>query len=370
MVESVCRSVRDGVLQGEFAPALMLLNRSSPHSNHALLFHLLGSLTSSIAAGTAQPKCIVLVAAECSPEFYQSCRGFKEEQLSRLRYVDCFLDPLGWRKILSEQQLLEEVEESTPSHNVCHDLGDLNALLSIVLQSGTLDNADHVHFSVVIDSISVLLAHNSVESIAKFLNNLRSHGKVSSVIWTLHSDLHDTKAIKSLEYMSSIIVSIEQLGTSVIRRPDEIFQNASNNFFNEGILRIRQKRRNGRVREQVEKFKKEGFSLSLFSKTEGVEAGKMNIPQVQFRLQLSDKERKERAKVVLPFEHQGDGRESYIYNGRPDAVPLLPAIAKVKTDLCKLTVDNESKSGQVEYLRDSDDERPDSDEDPDDDLDI
>ncbi|MCO5554395.1 hypothetical protein L7F22_007925 [Adiantum nelumboides] len=177
MVESASRSLRDGFLPGEFAPALMLLNRfSCPHSARALLLHLMASLSSSVAAGTAQAKCIVLVAAERGPEYYQSFHGFKEEQLLRFHFVDCFVDPLGWRKLLSQQKLLEEAKEKLPFYKVCHDLRDLDALLSFILQLGTSGNSETVHFSIVIDSISSLLAYNSADSVIKFLNNLRSNG--------------------------------------------------------------------------------------------------------------------------------------------------------------------------------------------------
>ncbi|KAI5079456.1 hypothetical protein GOP47_0004935 [Adiantum capillus-veneris] len=369
MVESVSRSVREGVLPGEFAPALMLHNRSSsPHSARALLLHLLASLSSSVAAGTAQPGCIVMVAADRGPEFYRSFQAFKEEQLLRFHFVDCFVDPLGWRKLLSNHQLLEDVNENSPYYPVCHDLRNLDALLSHILQSGMSGKSEALRFSVVIDSVSSLLAHNSADSVAKFLNNLRSNGKVSSLIWMLHSDLHDAKTIKSLEYISSMNIFMEQLGTAVIRKTDGS-HTASNKLFSEGMLKVRQKRRNGRVRERIEKFEVDGLSISISNKTEGVEAGKVSIPQVQFRLQLSDKERQERAKVVLPFEHQGNGQESFIYNGRLDAMATPQGLDMAKNELQKLTLE-EKKSGQVEYLRDSDDERPDSDEDPDDDLDI
>ncbi|MCO5554392.1 hypothetical protein L7F22_007922 [Adiantum nelumboides] len=193
-------------------------------------------------------------------------------------------------------------------------------------------------------------------------------GKVSSLIWMLHSDLHDGKTIKSLEYISSMIIIMEQLGAAVIRKPDESYT-ASNKPFSRGILKVRQKRRNGRVREQFEKFEVDGVLINISNKTEGAEAGKISIPQVQFRLQLSDKERQERAKVILPFEHQGNGQESFIYNGRLDAMATPAGLDMAKQGLQKLTLE-EKNSGQVEYLRDSDDERPDSDEDPDDDLDI
>lgn len=125
--------------------------------------------------------------------------------------------------------------------------------------------------------------------------------------------------------------------------------------------------------------------------------------QVQFNLQLSEKERVDKEKVVLPFEHQGElditfdvklenlssltseivdkhflilfcssgnGKSIDIYDGRRsllegkiEATPL--SSGELQTDMV-----SSGKGGEIIYFRDSDDENPDSDEDPDDDLDI
>lgn len=60
----------------------------------------------------------------------------------------------------------------------------------------------------------------------------------------------------------------------------------------------------------------------------------------------------------------GNGKTIEIYDGRKslnDATPELPQTCDEK---------EESNRGEIIYFRDSDDEMPDSDEDPDDDLDI
>ncbi|KAL3525470.1 hypothetical protein ACH5RR_013842, partial [Cinchona calisaya] len=92
------------------------------------------------------------------------------------------------------------------------------------------------------------------------------------------------------------------------------------------------------------------------------------VPKVQFNLQLSEKERNDRAKVVLPFEHQGNGKPIQIYDGRKS---LSGSKTENKeTNAGKLQLTKDSGTGEIIYFRDSDDEMPDSDEDPDDDLDI
>ncbi|GFY86780.1 hypothetical protein Acr_05g0004190 [Actinidia rufa] len=91
------------------------------------------------------------------------------------------------------------------------------------------------------------------------------------------------------------------------------------------------------------------------------------VPKVQFNLQLSEKERIERAKVVLPFEHQGIGKPIEIYDGRQS---LNENNIENSSTTEKLPTSQDPGKGEIIYFRDSDDEMPDSDEDPDDDLDI
>lgn len=64
----------------------------------------------------------------------------------------------------------------------------------------------------------------------------------------------------------------------------------------------------------------------------------------------------------------GNGKPIKIYDGRRSLEDSQDEATSVSTGALE-TVDNSSK-GEIIYLRDSDDERPDSDEDPDDDLDI
>lgn len=60
-------------------------------------------------------------------------------------------------------------------------------------------------------------------------------------------------------------------------------------------------------------------------------------------------------------------RANQIYDGRRS---LMDGQDGIPTEAEKSGVTDNSSRGEIVYLRDSDDERPDSDEDPDDDLDI
>ncbi len=76
------------------------------------------------------------------------------------------------------------------------------------------------------------------------------------------------------------------------------------------------------------------------------------------------------------FKCAGDGKEVCIYDGRPDSVQSTFGSLNVVIGGSRhpegvgSVAHKPSGVGEIHYLRDSDDERPDSDEDPDDDLDI
>ncbi|KAL3568297.1 hypothetical protein D5086_030948 [Populus alba] len=105
--------------------------------------------------------------------------------------------------------------------------------------------------------------------------------------------------------------------------------------FGKGKLQVRFKRRNGRV---------------------------------QFNLDLSEKECIGRARVVLSFDLQGNGKPIQIHDsGR--------SLAEGKTEVTLGSSWTSQKAedygeGDIIYFLDSDDEMPDSDEDSDDDLDV
>ncbi|KAJ0043045.1 hypothetical protein Pint_18764 [Pistacia integerrima] len=191
--------------------------------------------------------------------------------------------------------------------------------------------------------------------------------QVSSIFWLLHSDLHEARVTAVLEYLSSIVASLEPFTRSTIAQRGDL-ENLSllEQNFRKGKFNVRFKRRNGRVRVMCEELLVElsGINFTSVSLSEDEIINQRLLPKVQFNLELSEKERTERAKVVLPFEHQGNGEPIQIYDGRRS----LNEETLVSTQ--SLQTDESSDKGQIIYFRDSDDEMPDSDEDPDDDLDI
>lgn len=77
-------------------------------------------------------------------------------------------------------------------------------------------------------------------------------GQISSVFWLIHSDLHEIKATAVLEYMSSMVASLE-----LINKPANGENGKLENLFSiehnsgRGKFNVRLKRRNGRVKVLV-----------------------------------------------------------------------------------------------------------------------
>ncbi|KAL1106817.1 hypothetical protein V6Z11_D03G000300 [Gossypium hirsutum] len=54
-----------------------------------------------------------------------------------------------------------------------------------------------------------MLRHASVSSVARLLSSLCSHDQISSIFWILHSDLHEARVTAVLEYLLSLVASLE-----------------------------------------------------------------------------------------------------------------------------------------------------------------
>ncbi|KAF5737743.1 hypothetical protein HS088_TW13G00633 [Tripterygium wilfordii] len=259
MAESICRALRDGALEGEFAPALTIKDSISSPFGFDVFTHVLAQLSSNILAGKSQPRGVVLVAFSRSPSFYVDLlkrRGSDAASSQKwIRILDCYTDPLGWKdQIVDSTNTCDtSLEASSEVACLCKDVRDLDKLYPLIIEQGTgLSGCGKQRFSVAIDSVDELLRHSSTSSVAGLLSNLRSHDQVSCVFWLFHSDIHEDKATSILEYMSSMVASIEPLNQSANwkRGNLENFSLLEQNF-GKGRLNVRFKRRNGRVRVLV-----------------------------------------------------------------------------------------------------------------------
>uniref|UniRef100_A0A453IQS9 Elongator complex protein 5 n=1 Tax=Aegilops tauschii subsp. strangulata TaxID=200361 RepID=A0A453IQS9_AEGTS len=342
-----------------------------------------------------------------SPEVYLDImlrHGLDSNALSRcVRILDCYSDPLGWKQNIRSEQHQED--SGTPCSTnkdtitIFRSVKDVDKLSCSIIDLGRgFEGEGKTYFSVAVDSVCILmetffllwkaylgqiliqyqissmLRHASVQSISGLLSNLRSHDQISSIFWLMHSDLHETKFSRAFECLSTMVACVEpEVVDSVYgeeRRGDMSFLEHN---YSKAKFHVRLKRRNGRVKHLYEELCVEGYDVKFISATSvSIEVNQSLLPKVQFNLELSEKERSDRANVVLPFEHQGKGEPIRIYDGRrslPEAHqdPNLTTAALLdETEALK----SANPKGEIHYLRDSDDERPDSDEDPDDDLDI
>uniref|UniRef100_A0A453IQS8 Elongator complex protein 5 n=1 Tax=Aegilops tauschii subsp. strangulata TaxID=200361 RepID=A0A453IQS8_AEGTS len=287
---------------------------------------------------------LVVVAFDRSPEVYLDImlrHGLDSNALSRcVRILDCYSDPLGWKQNIRSEQHQED--SGTPCSTnkdtitIFRSVKDVDKLSCSIIDLGRgFEGEGKTYFSVAVDSISSMLRHASVQSISGLLK--------PEVVDSVYGEE---------------------------RRGDMSFLEHN---YSKAKFHVRLKRRNGRVKHLYEELCVEGYDVKFISATSvSIEVNQSLLPKVQFNLELSEKERSDRANVVLPFEHQGKGEPIRIYDGRrslPEAHqdPNLTTAALLdETEALK----SANPKGEIHYLRDSDDERPDSDEDPDDDLDI
>ncbi|XP_074574880.1 elongator complex protein 5 [Curcuma longa] len=369
MAESISRSLRDGCLEGEHAPALTIEDSLASSLGSSVFDHFLANLASQIAAGKSQARGLVLVAFNRSPTFYLELlrrKGVDAQHVDkRVRILDCYSDPLGWKKRIPP---LKTAQNLRVKANVAafSDARDTNKLMTSILDLGQeFVGQDKSRFAVAIDLVSSLLRYTSLPTVAGLLNKLRSNDQTSCIVWLIHSDLHEQRVSAAHAYLSTMVASIQP--TAQCTDEQTSYQNLGKNS-DEAKLHVRLKRRNGRVKLLAEELHLDQVGVKFTAVgAQNSNVAKSLLPKVQFNLQLSEQERVERAKVVLPYEHQGNGEEIQIYDGRRS---LSDSVSQPSASPVILDAQVAPGKGEIHYVRDSDDEQPDSDEDPDDDLDI
>ncbi|TKV97607.1 hypothetical protein SEVIR_9G505600v4 [Setaria viridis] len=380
MAEAAVRYLRDGRLDGEHAPALAVEGslQCCPLAAGAML-HVAAALTSQAAAGKAQARGLVVVAFDRSPEVYLEFmrrRGLDANYLNRcVRILDCYSDPLGWKQKIQNQQHQENSTKqfSTNKENVAvfRNVKDVKKLMySITELGGGFEGEGKKHFSIAVDSVSTMLRHASVPSISGLISNLRSHEQVSSIFWLIHSDLHEPKVPRAFECLSTMVACVEPALVDPVCVESPRNMSILEQNYSKAKFTVRLKRRNGRVKHFYEDLYIDGNDIKFDSAPVSTEVNQSLVPKVQFNLELSEKERTDKANVVLPFEHQGKGEPIRIYDGRGSLLEGQrdPNLAPALVD--EIAPKSGTAKGEIHYFRDSDDEQPDSDEDPDDDLDI
>ena len=91
--------------------------------------------------------------------------------------------------------------------------------------------------------------------------------KVSSTFWLVHEDLHEEKVIAALEYMSSMVATVEPLTPSPYVRESNLNTPYLEHSSTKGRFHVRIKRRNGRVRVIVKSLILQNFWYLLLKFT-------------------------------------------------------------------------------------------------------
>ncbi|VVB07148.1 unnamed protein product [Arabis nemorensis] len=374
MADSIFRKLRDGGEEGELASALTIEETVASPFGLDVSGFLLANLFSSILAGKSKSQGLVLVTFSRSPSFYLQFlkqKGIIVSSSSKwIRILDCYTDPLGW---FDQPSSGSTQGSSLIKLHKC--VSDLKRIFSSIIEAGReLVGDGKTRFCVAIDSVNELLRNSSMPLVSGLLTDLRSHAQVSGLFWSLNTDLHQEKVTNALEYVSTMKANLEPLCPSSDGKRNALESLFSvHQDFGKGRFHVRFKLRKGRVRVMSEEYHVDqmGINFSPISSADTVIATtKSLLPKVQFNLQLSEKERVDKEKVVLPFEHQGNGKSIDIYDGRRSLLDGKIDAAPLSSGEFQTDVVSSGKGGEIIYFRDSDDENPDSDEDPDDDLDI
>ncbi|KAF5750155.1 hypothetical protein HS088_TW03G00487 [Tripterygium wilfordii] len=144
MAESISRALRDGALEGGYAPPPTVEDSISSPFAFDVFTHFLAQLSSNILTGKSQPRGIVAVA-------------FYVDLLKRRGS-----DPASSKKWDISQEVSSEVA------CLCKDLRDLDKLYSSIIEQGTgLSGRGKEHFSVAIDSMLVSLQLSEKERIER-----------------------------------------------------------------------------------------------------------------------------------------------------------------------------------------------------------
>ncbi|KAG7579608.1 Elongator complex protein 5 [Arabidopsis thaliana x Arabidopsis arenosa] len=252
MAESIFRKLRDGGEEGELAPALTIEETVASPFGLDVSGYLLTNLSSSILAGKSKSQGLVLITFSRSPSFCLQLlkrKGIVVSSSSKwIRILDCYTDPLGWI-----DQPSSGFSEGSSLIKLHKCVSDLRKLFSTVIEAGReLVGDGKTHFCVAIDSVNELLRHSSMPLVSGLLTDLRSHAQISSVFWSLNTDLHQEKVTNALEYISTMKANLEPLCPS-----SDGQRNALENLFlvhqdfGKGRFHVRFKLRKGRVRVMV-----------------------------------------------------------------------------------------------------------------------
>ena len=331
-----------------------------------------------VAGTSTLPKVAQLVVLEDSLDTVGGERIFSEGIMGRLEHlntifvcidrppkayekttgaliVDCCSDPCGVVKSMGW-------DTKDNMYPLFASQDSIDGLMSEIYKAeSSIEGA----FVVAIDGLSHMMHHFGPRRVAIFLQHLRNSERIQSVVVQLHGDLHERHEINLVCQSAACWVCLEPgwglMADDPVRRCESL-----------GRMIIKMRKTQGCKKTEIFDYWIDYENGMRFEPWKPVSQAKdvqpmedTSYPRQQdlhnmiggMRLDLSEQEQKAKTDVVLPYEHQGKHSSVYHTNDFRDYLP--PEAGGHGNSL-----------GHILYVRDSDSEEYDSDEDPDDDLDI
>mmetsp|Transcript_33966 Transcript_33966/g.86845 ORF Transcript_33966/g.86845 Transcript_33966/m.86845 type:complete len:354 (-) Transcript_33966:1343-2404(-) len=353
-MNGLVRCLREGRLGDSSSAPLGLLQSTARDVAGQLVFReALAEMCTAVAERRAQAQRVVVIALVSPPESYAALAGRTSCPLTTL---DCFSDPWGWNA---------DVRTASSGGAKAHTpaLADLSQLRAALL-------ADGPAACVAIDDLSALVATHGGPQVAALLADLQSCAHVSCCLAAWQLDRHAEQE------------SVRVDGLAAARLLVRVAHGPGGSPGIHGHIRGETVKRTGcwHVEEGVFVISQGGDLTVMLKKPAPGPAPVSAIPAPTagtqdpnnlahdlmvrmdggMKLTLTEQERVAKEQVVLPYEHRGAGD-----NAASDFRQYLPpAAGGVGAGSGK------QKLGHILYARDSDEGEFDSDEDPDDDLDI
>jgi hypothetical protein len=293
-------------------------------------------LARAAAAQRSAARAVVVAALD------QPAHAFAGDAVAALRVLDCHADPFGWQG------------------GACAVLADggLDVLEAGLLRDGGASGAAGPA-AVVVDGLSALADAHGAAAVAALLARLRRDARVAAVAGRLHANLHAAREVAALCAGASATLEVGPCTDAAA---------AGAAFAPDGAVTANIRRRMGRIKLEAQLFRLAGGGVELCAAAAGAALGGTAAAAAPppaapaappmpggMRAELTAAERAARAGVRLPFERAGGGAAA-----AADWRAALPADAGGTAP----------RLGHISYVRDSSGSEADSDEDPDDDLDI
>ncbi|KAF8065616.1 ELP5 [Scenedesmus sp. PABB004] len=392
-MDAAVRCLRDGRAEGGAAAVVLILDDATTVGGHAVFEQVLCDTAFAIDAGRAQASRLHAVALDTPPSALAAAGAHG--------VTDAFSDPAGW---------LADSEAAGEEQVAWTDLAALRALAASDAAgwAAATGAGDARGTCVAVAGLSMLLQRHDTMPVVQALLALREHPCVSSVLLSLHQDLHAPQALAALTSLASTTLALAPMGGL-----QELVAKAADKRPCHGRLTASTRRaRVGRLRVEAQLFRLlPGGGVEAFAAPDGalldarqlvettLAAGQLAAVREaaaataaaqrqqtpggaaaaaahgtaaaelakqlggSMRLDVSAQERAARAAVRLPYQHQGAGAA---YAGG-DARDYLPPAAGGHGP--GAGAGGAGRLGHILYVRDSEGEA-DSDEDPDDDLDV